>query len=67
MNLVKSYGPNRIIRSFHRGKYCMEKFSADLKSPAMEITNFEKKEVIPLTGNETDITKILSHMQKEIL
>ena len=67
VNLVKSYGPNRIIRSFHRGKYCMEKFSADLKSPAMEITNFEKKEVIPLTGNETDITKILSHMQKEIL
>ena len=40
VSLVKSYEPNRNIHSFHRGKDCMKKFTADLKSLAMEIINF---------------------------
>ena len=43
MSLVKSYEPNRNIHSFHGGKDCMKKFSADLRSLAMEIINLKKK------------------------
>ena len=39
-------------RYFYRGKDCTEKFCKDLKELGKEITNFEEKEMIPLTNKE---------------
>ena len=36
----------------YRGKDCMEKFCKDLREHAMRTVNYEKKEMIPLTGEE---------------
>ena len=37
---------------FYRGKDCIEKFCKDLKELGTEITNFEEKEMIPLTNKQ---------------
>ena len=37
----------------YRQKDCMEMFCKDLKSQAIKIINYEKKEMIPLTDEET--------------
>ena len=50
IDLVTSYDPNRHI--FYRGKYCTKKLCKDLKEQAMEIINFEEKEMTPLTDDE---------------
>ena len=39
-------------RYFYRGKYYVEKFCKDLKELRMEMINFKKKEMIPLTNKE---------------
>ena len=36
----------------YRGKDCMEKFCKDLREHAVRISNYEKKEMIPLTYEE---------------
>ena len=53
INLVRSNEPNKNISNFHRGKDCVKKLCKDLKTPAMEIINYEIKEMIPLTHKET--------------
>ena len=50
MNLVRSYDKN--IHKCSREKDCMEKFTKDLKTLALEVINVEKKEMIPLTNDE---------------
>ena len=35
---------------YYREKGCMERFCKDLRKHAMKITDYEKKEMIPLTG-----------------
>ena len=52
INLVRSYEPNKNIRNFYRGKDCIKKLCEDLKTQAMEVINFEKKDMIPLTDDE---------------
>ena len=37
-----------------RGKNCMEMFYKDLRNQTMEIINYKKKEMIPLTNEETE-------------
>ena len=39
---------------YDRGKYCMEMFCKNLRGQAMKIINYEKKEMIPLTHEETE-------------
>ena len=41
----------------YRREDCMEKFCKDLKNQAMKIINYEKKEMIPLTDEETNSYK----------
>ena len=36
----------------YKGKYCMERFSKELRDHAMKIINYEEKEMIPLTDKE---------------
>ena len=38
---------------YYRGKDCMEMFCKDLRNQVMKIINYEKKEMIPLTDEET--------------
>ena len=38
--------------SFYRGKDCLEKFCKDVKELAVEISNYRKQEIIPLTDRE---------------
>ena len=52
MNLVTSYDSNKNMHRFYRGKDCTEKLCKDLKDPAMEVINAEKKEMIPLIDDE---------------
>ena len=51
MTLVRSYNKNE--RRTYRGKDYMEKFCKDLKTLAMEVVNYEKKEIISLTDEQT--------------
>ena len=50
MTSIRSYNKNE--QRTYRGKDCMEKFCKDLKDLAMEVVNYEKKEMIPLTYKE---------------
>ena len=50
MNLVRLQDKN--IHKYYRGKDCMENFSKDLKTLALEVIKTEKKEMIPLTNDE---------------
>ena len=43
--------------SYYRGKNYMEIFCKDLRNQAMKIINYEKKEMIPLTIEETESYK----------
>ena len=52
----------------YRGKNCMEMFCKDLKIQAIKIINYEKKEIIPLTNEETESfekQKVYSICKKE--
>ena len=40
--------------SYYRGKNCMEMFCKDLRNQAMKTINYEKKEMIQLTDEETE-------------
>ena len=42
----------------YKGEDFMEKFCKDLREHAMKITNYEKKEMIPLTSKESKTYKI---------
>ena len=44
----------------YKGKDCMERFCKELREHAMKITNYEKKEMMPLTDEENE----LHEMQK---
>ena len=46
--------------NYYRDKDCMKKFSKDLREHASKITNYEKKNMIPLTTKE----KIYHNKQK---
>ena len=50
MTLIRSYNKNE--QRTYRGKDCMEKSCKDLKDLAMEVLNYKKKEMIPLTYKE---------------
>ena len=50
MTLVRSYSKNE--RQTYRGKDCMANFCKDLKTLAMAVVNYEKKEMIPLTDEQ---------------
>ena len=47
-----SFAETKNRRYLYRGKDCIEKFCRDLKELGTEITNFEEKEMIPLTNKE---------------
>ena len=49
---IYSFDDTRNRCYFYRGKNCIEKFCKDLKELVTEITNFEEKEIIPLTNKE---------------
>ena len=48
--LARSHAKSR--HKSYRGKDCMDKFCKDLKTLAMKVTNYEKKEMRPLTQYE---------------
>ena len=50
MTLVRSYNKNE--HRTYTGKDCMEKFCKDFKTLAMEVINYEKKEMITLTDEQ---------------
>ena len=52
IDLVTSYDPNKNKHIFDRGKYCTKNLCKDLREQAMEIINFEEKEMTPLTDDE---------------
>ena len=52
MTLVRSYNKNE-YRTY-TGKDCMEKFCKDFKTLAMEVINYEKKEMIPLADEQNN-------------
>ena len=43
--------------NYYRGKYCIEKLCKKLKESAMEIIDYEEKEMIPLTHEENNFYK----------
>ena len=47
-----SFGATKNKLDCYGGKYCMERFSKDLKEHATKIIYYEKKEIIPLTDEE---------------
>ena len=49
---IYSFDETKNRRYFHRGKDCIEKFCKNLKQLVTEITDFEEKEMIPLTNKE---------------
>ena len=49
-----SFDASKTEQSYYRGKYCMEMFCKDLRGQAMKIINYEKKEMIRLTHEETE-------------
>ena len=48
-----SFDKSKTEWNYYRGKDCMERFCKDLRDQAMKIINYEKKEMIPLTDEET--------------
>ena len=42
----------------YKGEDCIERFCKDLREYAMKITNYEEKEMIPLTSEESRTYKI---------
>ena len=42
---------------YYRGKDCMEMFCEDLRYQPIKITNYEKKEIIPVTNEEKSLMK----------
>ena len=55
-----SFDKSKNKLNYYRGKYCMVKFSKDLKEHASKIIDYEKKKMIPLTTEE----KIYHNKQK---
>ena len=49
---INSFDDTKNNRYFYREKDCNEKFCKDLKDLGMEMINFKKKEMIPLTNKE---------------
>ena len=49
-----SYDKSKNERKYYKGEDCMEMLSNDLKEQAMEIFNYEKKEMIQLTNEEKE-------------
>ena len=49
-----SFDESKNEQGYYRGKDCMEMFCKDLKNQVMEIINYEKKEMIPLTDKQTE-------------
>ena len=47
---ICSFNKTKNRRYFYKGKDCIEKFCKDLKEVRTEMTNFEEKEMIPLTN-----------------
>ena len=47
-----SYDRSKDERNHYRGEDCMDKFCNNLRDQAMEIINYEKKEMMPLTNEE---------------
>ena len=52
IDLVSSFDSKQDKHSFYRGRDCSKKFCEDLKKHAVEIINFEEKEMKPLTDEE---------------
>ena len=49
-----SFDESKNEQGYYRGKECIEMLCKDLKSQADKIINYEKKEMIPLTDEETE-------------
>ena len=49
-----SFDQSKNDYGYYRDKDCMESFCKDLRDQAMEIINYEEKEMIPLTDKETE-------------
>ena len=49
-----SFDKSKNERKYYRGEDCMKMFCKDLKEQAMKITNYEKKEMIPLTDEKKE-------------
>ena len=52
LSLIISFDSNENKLNFYRGKYCIKRFSGDLKELVTKIINYEEKEMIPLTDKE---------------
>ena len=51
-SLICLFDETKNRRKFYRRKDCIEKFCKDVKELAIEIINYEEKEMIPLTDKE---------------
>ena len=52
LSLVCSFDSKQNNRNFYRGRDCIKKFYSDLKELGTKISNYEQKEMIPLTDKE---------------
>ena len=52
LSLVTSYDPNKNTHSYSRGKDSIKRLCKDIKNQALEVVNFKKEDMIPLTDDE---------------
>ena len=52
MSLISTFDSVENKHDVHRGEDCMKKFCESLDEHAMEIINFKKKKMIPLTNKQ---------------
>ena len=48
------FDPSKNDLDYYRGEYCMEMFCKDIRDQTIKIINYEKKEMIQLTDEETE-------------
>ena len=62
-----SFNPTRNNLDYYREEDCMEKFCKDLRENAVQIINYEKKEMIPLTDKKQKVCHICKKKVKLVL
>ena len=55
MFIRSSFNKKENKLNYYRGKDCFEKLCKKLKESAMEIIDYEKKDIIPLTQEENEL------------
>ena len=68
MSAIWAFDHTKKIYTLYRGKDCMKKFCSSLRDHAINILNFEKKKMLPLTKEELKLhqnTRVVIFEEKE--